>query len=78
MQQLNGSLLTVITGETTAHKLEGREEGAWQWNSAALSPSKKLTDALSMERQHREAAENNRRKPIRVGVGRSSKQTSEI
>lgn len=39
MQQLKRSLLTVITGETTAHKLEGREEGACQWNSAALSPS---------------------------------------
>lgn len=39
MQQLKRSSLTVITGETTAHKLEGREEGACPWNSAALPPS---------------------------------------
>ena len=63
-------------GSQTGRK--GRRRLAVELCRFVTFKKKKLTDALSMERQHREAAENNRRKPIRVGVGRSSKQTSEI
>lgn len=43
-----------------------------------LLPSTNFLDVLSMEHQQHEAAGNNGRKPIRGGLGRFSKQTSEI
>lgn len=43
-----------------------------------LLPSTNFLDVSSMEHQQHEAAGNNGRKPIRGGLGRFSKQTSEI